>query len=316
MTLALRRRPLAGTADRLLAGIVPHLPRALVARASSPYIAGATLEEAVRVVGALNAAGRTATLDVLGEEVRTDEESDAIAAEYHLAVVALARARARSGLSVKPTAMGLELDRDRAFARISAVVRAAETSGRFVRLDMEDSTTTDATLELHARLRVEGHTRVGVVLQAALHRTITDAGDLARSGADVRLCKGIYVEPAAIAHHDANAIRRAFTAALVILLEGGARVGIATHDDRLVQEAVDAIRTRGIGTDRYEFQMLLGVRPALGDQLLEDGHPLRVYVPYGARWYEYSIRRLRENPAVAGQVFRAVARDPRVLLGR
>jgi proline dehydrogenase len=305
-----------GTAfDRLVAGVVPRLPRALVARASSPYIAGATLEDAVLLVGELNAAGRTATLDVLGEEVRTEEESDAIAAEYHVALVALGRAGLRSGLSVKPTAMGLMRDPERALARISAVVAAAESAGRFVRLDMEDSSTIDRTLELHARLRAEGHTRVGVVLQAMLHRTLADADALGRAGADVRLCKGIYLEPASIAYRDASAIRKAFTVALTHLLEGGARVGIATHDERLVDEAVDLVRSRGIGTDRYEFQMLLGVRPSLGDRLVADGHRLRVYVPYGARWYEYSIRRLRENPAVAGQVFRAVARDPRVLLG-
>lgn len=302
--------------DRLVVGVVPHLPRALVARASSPYIAGARLEDAVRVVRDLNASGRTATLDVLGEEVRTEGESDAIAAEYHVALVALTQAGLRSGLSVKPTAMGLVLDAERAFARVADVVAAAERSGRFVRLDMEDSSTTDATLALHRRLRAEGHTRVGVALQAALHRTIADAKALAGTGADIRLCKGIYVESPSIAHRDPDAIRAAFEQTLVCLLEGGARVGIATHDDRLVDHAVDAIRTRGIPADRYEFQLLLGVRPALGEQLLADGHRLRVYVPYGARWYEYSIRRLRENPAVAGQMFRAFLRDPLVLLRR
>lgn len=305
---------LTGALDRLVVGVVPHLPRALVARSSSPYIAGPTLADAVRVVGELNAAGRTATLDVLGEEVRSDEESEAIAAEYHEALAALGQAGLRAGLSVKPTAMGLVLDPERARARISAVVGAAESAGRFVRLDMEDASTTDATLDLYRRLRAEGHERVGVVLQAMLHRTLADAHELALVGADVRLCKGIYVEPSSIAYRDPNAIRKAFLAALEQLLDGGARVAVATHDDRLVDAAVEMVRARGITADRYEFQMLLGVRPALGDRLVADGHRLRVYVPYGARWYEYSIRRLRENPAVAGQVFRAVVRDPRVLL--
>ena len=180
------------------------------------------------------------------------------------------------------------------------MIAAAEPTNRFVRIDMEDSSTTDDTLRLFRELRDEGHGRVGPVLQASLKRTVADAETLA--GESVRLCKGIYIEPEAIQFRDDPRVRGSFVRALEILLDGGSYAAIATHDEWLVDEAERLIRERGLAPDRYEFQMLLGVRPELGDRIVADGHRLRIYVPYGQQWYEYSLRRLQENPKIAGYV--------------
>jgi proline dehydrogenase len=164
-----------------------------------------------------------------------------------------------------------------------------------VRIDMEDSSATDATLRLYRELRAPN---VGVVLQARLRRTLDDARGLE----NVRLCKGIYLEPEEIAYQDAEEIRDSFRSTLRVLLDQGSHVAIATHDEMLIEDALTQIRERGLSTDRYEFQMLLGVRAERGDELVRDGHRLRVYVPFGTHWYEYSVRRLQENPKIAGYV--------------
>jgi proline dehydrogenase len=180
------------------------------------------------------------------------------------------------------------------------VIAAAEPTDRFVRIDMEDSSTIDDTLRLFRELRDEGHARVGPVLQSSLRRTEADAAALA--GASVRLCKGIYVEPASIQYHGDQEVRAAFVRALETLLDGGCYAAIATHDEWLVEQSLRLISERELTPERYEFQMLLGVRPELGDRLVSAGHRLRIYVPYGRQWYEYSLRRLQENPKIAGYV--------------
>ena len=267
---------------------------------SARYIAGSTLDDARRVVAALNAGGKLATVDVLGEEVTQETEAAEITAEYVAALEAFEHDDLDANVSIKPTALGLKLGCELCKRNVETVIAAAEPTNRFVRIDMEDSSTTDETLRLFHELRDEGHARVGPVLQAALKRTVADAASLA--GASVRLCKGIYIEPAEIAHRDFDDIRRSFVRTLDVLLDGGCYVGIATHDEWLVDRALEAIRERGLQPDAYEFQMLLGVRPALGDRLVAGGHRLRIYVPYGRQWYEYSLRRLQENPKVAGYV--------------
>jgi proline dehydrogenase len=173
--------------------------------------------------------------------------------------------------------------------------------GGFVRIDMEDSPYTDATLELYRTLQA-AHGNLGVVVQAYLKRTRADVERLAGEGARVRVVKGIYVEPEAIAWRDMATINRSYLALCRILAEAGCHAAYATHDDRLIEGCLDLVQQQGLATDRYEFQMLLGVREGRRDDLVDDGHPVRVYVPYGAQWYEYSVRRLRENPRVAGQV--------------
>jgi proline dehydrogenase len=286
--------------DRAVVTLLPAVPKRVVRTLSSRYIAGSELEDARRVVAELNAGARLATVDVLGEEVSDETEAAEIAAEYVAALDVFERDGLDANVSVKLTGLGLKLGYDLCKRNVEVVIAAAEPTNRFVRIDMEDSSTTDETLRLFRELRDEGHARVGPVLQASLKRTVADAASLA--GASVRLCKGIYIEPAEIAYRDFDDVRASFVRTLDVLFDGGCYVGIATHDEWLVDRAKEAIRERGLQPDAYEFQMLLGVRPELGDRIVADGHRLRIYVPYGRQWYEYSLRRLQENPKIAGYV--------------
>ncbi len=290
--------------DRALVRMLPAVPRPVVKQLSARYIAGPALEDALRVVGALNERGRTATIDVLGEEVTTVQEAHALAEEYVRVFSAIEGLGLDANVSVKPTGLGLKVDRDLCREAIAGLVRVAAAQSSFVRIDMEDASTTSDTLAVYRELRAEGLDRVGVVLQARLRRTLADVASLVPLGPNVRLCKGIYLEPAEIALEDFEEIRVNFVRVLEALLDTGAYVAIATHDDRLVEQALALVRLHGLGRDDYEFQMLLGVREPLGDRLVRDGHRLRIYVPYGRRWYEYSMRRLQENPRIAGYVAR------------
>jgi proline dehydrogenase len=296
--------------DRAVVTLLPAVPKRVVRKLSARYIAGPGLADARRVVAALNVAGKLATVDVLGEEVAHEAEAVAIAGEYVAALEAFERDDLDANVSVKPTGLGLKLGYDLCKRNLEAVIAAAEPTNRFVRIDMEDSSTTDDTLRLFRELRNEGHARVGPVLQASLKRTVADAASLA--GASVRLCKGIYVEPESIQFRDDQDVRASFVQALETLLDGDCYPAIATHDEWLVDRALDLIAERALEPDAYEFQMLLGVRPELGDRLAAEGHRLRIYVPYGRQWYEYSLRRLQENPKiagyVAGDVFRSLVR--------
>jgi len=280
-----------------------------VRRLSDRYIAGPELADAVAVVRELNAAGKKATLDVLGEEVVSAEEALAIREEYELAMETIEAEGLDANVSVKPTALGLAFDPELCAESVRALARIAAGHGRFVRMDMEDSSTTTATLDLYRRLRADGHDNVGIVLQAMLRRTLDDVAGLAGLDPNVRVCKGIYVEPAEIAYQGDEAIRFSFAETMSVLWESGAKVAVATHDDALVAKALELIREGGLGPERYEFQLLLGVRGELADELVAGGHTVRIYVPYGQKWYEYSLRRLQENPKLAGYA----ARD---LLGR
>ncbi|HEX5467738.1 MAG TPA: proline dehydrogenase family protein [Gaiellaceae bacterium] len=288
--------------DRAIVRALPAVPRPVVKRLSSRYIAGPALADACRVVRMLNDAGKRATLDVLGEEVALADEAAAVRNEYGRAIEAIAAESLDSNVSVKLTALGLKADLDLCRANLTALVREAAAHGNFVRIDMEDSSTTTPTLDLYRELRGEGHENVGIVLQAALKRTPSDIDALAELRPNVRICKGIYVEPSEIAYQEDESIRLNFLDALEVLLEAGSRVGIATHDDWLLGEALALLAQRETSPSAYEFQMLLGVRPELGDELVREGQDLRIYVPYGRHWYEYSLRRLQENPKLAGYV--------------
>jgi proline dehydrogenase len=288
--------------DRAIVRALPAVPRRVVKRLSSRYIAGTTLAEACDVVRELNSQGKEATLDVLGEEVTLREEAIGLRDAYRRALDTIEEEGLRSNVSVKLTALGLKLDPALCRADLTAVVEEAARFGNFVRIDMEDSSTTSETLALYRDIREGGHDNLGVVLQAALKRTLSDIGGLADLVPNVRVCKGIYVEPAEIAYQEDESIRLNFLDALEALFDIGSYVGIATHDDRLIDEALALVERRGLGRDDYEFQMLLGVRPELGNELVGEGHRLRIYVPFGRRWYEYSIRRLQENPKIAGYV--------------
>ena len=271
--------------DRAIVRALPAVPRQVVRRLSSRYIAGTTLAEACDVVRDLNAQGKEATLDVLGEEVTLREEAIGLRDAYRRALDTIEEDGLRSNVSVKLTALGLKLDRGLCLADLTAVVEEAARFGNFVRIDMEDSSTTSETLALYRQIREEGHDNLGVVLQAAMKRTLSDIGGLGDLRPNVRVCKGIYVEPPEIAYQEDEIIRLNFLDALEALFDIGSYVAIATHDDWLIGEALALVERRGLGRDDYEFQMLLGVRAELGDGLVREGHRLRIYVPFGRRWY-------------------------------
>jgi proline dehydrogenase len=288
--------------DRAIVRLLPAVPRPVVQRLSSRYIAGPDLEDARRVVGELNAAGKMATIDVLGEEITKPAAARAIAREYLDVFAEIERAGLDSNVSVKLTGLGLKLGYDLCRENLETVVRDARERGNFVRIDMEDSSTTDDTLTLYRELREAGYDNLGVVLQASLRRTVQDVRDLADLKPSVRMTKGIYIEPPGIQYRDADAVRASFVKALEALLEIGAYPAIATHDEWLIEESLARVRAAGLERDRYELQMLLGVRPRRADLLVRDGHRVRIYVPYGNQWYAYSLRRLQENPKIAGYI--------------
>lgn len=290
--------------DQLLASTLPYAPRALVGRVARRYIAGETVADALGCVDALAKEGVLSTVAVLGEDIREISEADETVAEYLRLIDGLASSTADANVSIKLSALGLDLSDAICREHLAAVLEAARGHSMFVRIDMESSRTTDATLAIWRDLHAEGHGDVGLVLQAMLRRTVADARALAREGAPVRVCKGIYREPAAIAYQDPDAVRASYLETVRVLLAGGSRVALATHDDRLVEGAWRIAEAAG-AIDRVEHQLLLGVRETLRGALRAAGRPVRVYVPYGARWYEYSVRRLQENPKVAGQVARA-----------
>jgi proline dehydrogenase len=282
--------------DRALVHLLPAVPRPIVRRIADRYIAGEEIDDAVTTVARLNADGMTATIDVLGEEIHNTEEAQEIVGAYHDTLDAIGEDGLDANVSVKPTAVGLKLGYDVAKANIEALVRHAAESGNFVRIDMEDSTTTDETLRMYRELREAALDNVGVVLQARLRRTLDDIAGLADLRPNVRICKGIYLEPESIAYTDFEEIRASYVRSLEALVETASFVGIATHDEFLITEG------KRIARERYEFQMLLGVRESLGRELVREGDRLRIYVPFGRQWYEYSLRRLQENPRIAGYV--------------
>lgn len=290
--------------DHLVVATLPLAPKFLVGRVASRYVAGPSLEDGLETIRALAAEGAMATLDVLGESVTHPEQTRATTAEYVRALDALAASKLPSNVSVKPTAIGLSIDPALAIENGRTICGRAAAHGIFVRLDMEDSSTTEATLQLALELRKEFE-GVGVVVQACLRRTLSDCDRLVRAHLSVRVCKGIYVEPRAIAYREHGVIVDNYAAVVEKLLAGGCRVGIATHDEACVQRALATIDRMKLAPDAYEFQMLLGVDPLLRKILVGAGHRLRVYVPYGADWYAYSIRRLKENPGISRHVIRA-----------
>jgi proline dehydrogenase len=288
--------------DSAIVRLLPAVPKPVVRRISSRYIAGEELDDVLRVVLQLNGEGKMATIDVLGEEITEPDEAREIAAAYREAFEAIERGRLDSNVSIKPTALGLKLGYDLFRENLTEVVEDAASRGNFVRIDMEDSSTTDDTLRFYRELRAAGHDNVGVVLQARLKRTLGDIGELAELKPNVRLCKGIYLEPPALAYRDFDSIRASFVQALEALLDAGCYVGIATHDEWLLEQGQRLVSARGLGREDYEFQMLLGVRRTLGDELVRGGHRLRIYTPFGRHWYAYSLRRLQENPKIAGYI--------------
>jgi proline dehydrogenase len=288
--------------DRALVRLLPAVPKPVVRRISDRYIAGSDIPDATRVVRRLNAQDKLATVDVLGEEIANEEETRVIARAYEDVLAEIERAGLDANISVKPTGFGLGLDLALCRRNLEKVVREAARRENFVRIDMEDSTTTDATLQLYRELRGAGYDNVGIVLQSSLRRTVADVQALADLRPSVRICKGIYIEPPSIQFREYEAVRANYVHAMEELLASGCYLAIATHDEWLIDEGKRLVAQRGLSRDEYEFQMLLGVRPRLADALVAEGHRVRIYVPFGAHWYEYSLRRLQENPSIAGYI--------------
>jgi proline dehydrogenase len=288
--------------DRALVRMLPAVPRPLVQKLSERYIAGPELKDARETVRRVNAEGKLGTIDVLGEEITNEAEAAAIVRAYQDVFADIEHCGLVSNVSVKLTALGLNLDYDVCRENLRVVVEDAASRSNFVRIDMEDSSTTDNTLRLYRELREQGHDNVGVVLQAMLRRTDDDIASLVELKPSVRICKGIYVEPPELAYQDFDEVRASYVRALEALLDAGSYVGIATHDEWLLDEGRRLVAERGLSRDEYEFQMLLGVRPRLEDGLVREGHRLRIYVPFGRHWYAYSLRRLQENPKIAGYI--------------
>ena len=291
--------------DKAIAVSVPVVPKPIVKRISSRYIAGEQLEEAISTIRELNLEGCVATVDLLGES--TDTKADALETlnEYRSVLDALEANGLDSGISVKLTGLGITLDESLCRSNLEEIIEYAAQTNRFVRVDMEDSPYTSATLDMVMEMR-EKHENVGAVIQAYMRRSLTDVERLVDAGVTARVCKGIYDEPREIAYKEFDTVRQNYIMLLEEYLRAGVYVGIATHDEHLVLHALRLIHRHDVPKDRYEFQMLLGVDEELRGILVGGGHKVRIYVPYGEQWYEYSTRRLKENPKIAGYVAKDV----------
>lgn len=292
--------------DGLVKYGMPLVPKPIVGRVARRYVAGETLDDAVSTLRQINQEGAMATVDVLGEEVHEEAKATAAVDEYLKLLERIETEKLDANISIKPTMLGLKIDQALCEENLSTIVTRAAELDNFVRIDMEDHTCTDGTIQLYRRMHEEYGPRVGTVLQSYLRRTVSDINDLLPLESNIRICKGIYREPREIAWKDFETIRANFAYAVDKLLQGGAYVGIATHDSFLVWAGMQTVDRLGLNRNQYEFQMLLGVDPELRRIILAGGHRLRVYVPYGRDWYPYSIRRLRENPTVARHVVKAM----------
>lgn len=293
--------------SKLIAWSIPFIPKPVVGYFARPYIAGEALADGIRTVKELNAKGIMATMDVLGESVNSREESVAMREQCEEVLHAIHEHSLDANLSIKPTQLGLSIDPAFCEENMRVLLDLARGYDNFVRIDMEDHPYTDSTLQMYKNLRRDYGSHVGVVLQAYLRRTEEDLRDLMADGAtNIRLCKGIYVEPEAIAFKQRGEVQDSFKRVNEFGLAGGAYIGIATHDDVLLDHGMETVRKLGLAREQYEFQMLLGVRHNRRDQIVALGHRLRVYVPFGERWYAYSTRRLKENPSMAMHVLKAI----------
>lgn len=297
-----------GVIDKAIASSVTIIPRPIVKRISSRYIAGENLEDAVATIQELDKEGCVATVDVLGETSENKAEAAEKLQNYKRVLDALDEHDLESGISVKLTGLGLLFDEELCRTNLEEIIEYAAERGRFTRVDMEDSPFTATTIQIVLDLH-ERHDNVGAVIQAYMRRSLQDVVRLVEAGVTVRLCKGIYDEPRRIAYKNFHTVRHHYVVLLEELLRGGVYVGIATHDEHLVMHALRLIHQLKMPDDRYEFQMLLGVDEELRSILVESGYKVRVYVPFGKEWYEYSTRRLQENPKIARYVAQDVIGD-------
>jgi proline dehydrogenase len=293
-------------ANQLILSAIQLLPKPVLKRFAMRYIAGEVLEDAVRVVRVINSKKMMGTMDILGENVSTRDESLSAVRECEEVLHAINKNHLNANLSIKLTQFGLKIDEAFCHSNVKRLLEIASGYKNFVRIDMEDSSTTSATLKLYERLRSEGFENVGVVIQANMRRSEEDVRKLIPLKANIRLCKGAYLEPESIAFRDREEIRLNYLKVLKKLLEENCYVGIATHDDFLINGSYQYIQEVNLQKSDYEFQMLYGVRSKLSDKIVLNGHRLRIYVPFGHFWYAYSMRRFKEDPQMARYVFRAL----------
>lgn len=311
--------------SRLIVAMTLRMPRWFVRWVSRRYVAGSILQDAVGVMKRLESEGACFTIDVLGEEISSMSEAQFFLDEYVRVMNAIVENNFDANLSIKPTAFGLLIDKEKGMENIESLVKQAAAHDMFVRLDMEDHRVTTETIQVVVDLHQKGLTNVGTVLQGRLHRTPDDIENVASSlggNADYRICKGIYLEPENIAYTSRSDIREKTNDAIRMALEQGAYVGVASHDKPVIDYTLNVLNEFNMGPSKddprenagsprkgkgpgYEFQMLLGVRGPMRRELMKAGHRTRVYIPYGEKWYEYSIRRLQENPTIGLQIAKA-----------
>jgi len=299
--------------NKMIASLLPHMPKKLVWMFSKEYIAGETLEEAIVNAKKLNAEGILTTIDVLGEFITTLDEAKANKEEYLEVIEEAEKAGVEGNYSLKPTFFGLLLDKDAAYQHIREVVAKAASYNNFVRIDMEDSPCTDMEIDLYRKLKEEFPANVGLVVQAYLKRTHQDIENFKNINdpehpVNLRVCKGIYIEPEEIVYKNYHEINSNFLADIEYMFQEGMYPAIATHDLPVVEGSYKLIEKYKVSKEKYEFQMLYGVTPALRKSIMDKGHRMRVYVPFGKQWFGYSTRRLKENPKMAGVVIKALFR--------
>ena len=297
--------------NKLIAGLLPYMPQKFVWVFSKRYVAGLNITEALNSCKALNKEGVKITLDVLGEFIKTPEEAEANKNEYLEIIDQAEKFNIDGNYSLKPSMFGLLLDKERCYSHIREIVQKAASYGNFVRVDMEDAPCTDLEIDLFRRLKKEFPAHVGLVVQAYLKRTRKDIEDLFELHSteiplNFRLCKGIYNESPSIAYKSYAEINEHYLEDLEWMFQNQVYVGIATHDKPIVDGALQLIDKYKVPADRYEFQMLYGVTPELRKSLVDKGHTMRVYVPYGKQWFAYCTRRLKENPKMAGMILKAL----------
>ncbi|NMC37892.1 MAG: proline dehydrogenase [Bacteroidales bacterium] len=297
--------------NKLIATLLPFFPKKFIWIFSKSYISGEKIEDAMRVSKELNSKKIKVTIDVLGEFIKTLDEAETNKKEY-LNLIDVATQNGIDGnFSIKPTSFGLLIDKDACYNHVREIIAKAASCNNFIRIDMEDSPCTDMEIELFHTMKTEFPGHVGLVVQAYLKRTLNDIRELTYLNSEehplsFRLCKGIYIEPESIAYKKYEEINQHYLEDLEYMFMNKIHVGIATHDKPLITKAYELIRKYNIPSHMYEFQMLYGVTPRLRDSIVNDGHPMRVYVPFGKQWFGYSTRRLKENPKMASHIIKAI----------
>ena len=290
--------------NNLIIQILPFLPKFLVKIVASPYIAGITDEEMLQNVEKLNQKGFKVAIDILGEHVQTENEAKEVTNRYVAIYDEISKRNLLANLSIKLTHIGQDLGLDIVEKNLSKLVEAAKKNNNFLRLDMENTPYTSETIKLYKEM-FNHYDQIGIVIQAYLHRSIDDIKALSNDKFNVRICKGIYVEDPSLVLNDYNDIRDNYISLVKESLNNGSYVGIATHDEFLIDSLYSWILEKNISKDRYEFQVLHGVPMQKKlKKLMDDGNTVRVYLPYGDNWYDYSVRRLKENPKMAGYIIK------------